>query len=213
MLHLSFLCCCCLPLLHLTISVIPWYCYRMNYLKILPHLGLTSTIYSYYKLYFQQLLSSFCCASIDTSKPPISTQLVKVLSPPRIMLGCQLALPIHAQYMLNKPPSSFIHLAHFCVQWITKWWVPDASSVTGGFEPLFVPSPFQGEEDRPMPCGWKVVGEHMNGRACIACQTVALLMVCGVVTATVLHVREAQAFGKMRAFLGAHSVQYINSLQ
>jgi hypothetical protein len=37
--------------------------------------------------------------------------------------------------------------------------VPDASSATGGYEPLFLASPFPGEEEKPMPCGWKVVGE------------------------------------------------------
>jgi hypothetical protein len=29
----------------------------------------------------------------------------------------------------------------------------------GGFEELYLPSPYEGEENKPMPCGWKVNGE------------------------------------------------------
>jgi hypothetical protein len=45
------------------------------------------------------------------------------------------------------------------MQWIKDHYVPDPQRVDGGFEELFLPSPFEDEEDKPMPCGWKVNGE------------------------------------------------------
>jgi hypothetical protein len=46
------------------------------------------------------------------------------------------------------------------MQWIKKSYVPDPESISnGGFEELYLPSPYEGEEKKPMPCGWKVNGE------------------------------------------------------
>jgi hypothetical protein len=62
-------------------------------------------------------------------------------------------------HVLQSYSSSNLVPTHLNImQWIKKQFVPNPSNTTTfGFEPLFLPSPFPGDEE-PFPCGWKVAG-------------------------------------------------------
>jgi hypothetical protein len=51
---------------------------------------------------------------------------------------------------------SIVRCCVLCAQWVDDHFVPAPKAKYGGFEPLFIPSPFSGEEEDPLPCGWKV---------------------------------------------------------